>query len=70
MRLAWVLQPRVGNAVMEALALWYLTSEQERLLGVRRRLIANGLAALFVIRLINRMVRRQTLALGLMACST
>ena len=60
LRNAWALAPIYRGEVLAALALWYVTSERPRL---RSRVIVNGMALLFILRLINRVARRETLAL-------
>ena len=52
---AWALAPLYSGEVLAALALWYMTSERPRL---RSRVIVNGLALVFISRLLRRYRRR------------
>ena len=63
MRNAYIINPLRDGTVLMAVAVWYVGSEQPRLLGLRRRVIGNMLAAVFILRLINRWARRQALNL-------
>ena len=55
---AYTLAPIHNGAILTALSLWYLTSERPRLRG---QFVVNGLALMFILRLVNRMMRRRVL---------